>query len=288
MPRLWTLLGVLPMLLSSLLSSHSANAFEVKKAENGASVRWAATTVTFVIDPSIEKAVPGGSAAVAKALMSWSGVSGGPDIVVTNGPGGGKAALDGQNTVLFAPHGYGPAGPALAVTQVNYDPQTGEILDADIVVSGGAHAFAVLPEGAETPGAVPVLVEGASYGEGGGGAWEHTPFDLQHVLTHEGGHALGLGDVSVPGEVMYAYSTPGSTAYRAPVADDLAGVSALYAGSPSAQKAGCGGASVAASRAGDGGGWAAATLVAAGLAWGASRRRRTARLALKAGPRRPY
>jgi hypothetical protein len=265
-------------MLAVLLSSRSANAFVSKVAANGQPVHWSTPTVTFVVDPSIEEGVPGGGAAVSQALMAWSAVSGGPQIVVVPGPNGGKAAVDGQNTVLFAREGYAPAGAALAVTLVNYDEQSGEIIDTDIVVNG-EYDFAVLPEGAVDPEAIPVLVEGSAVVTSSeqGHNVEHGVFDLVHVLSHEMGHALGLGDMAEAGEVMYAYSTPGDAAYRVPAGDDLAGVDAIYT-QPQANKTGCGGSSssVATSEAGNTA-WAAALLFffpVAALWWGRRRRAR--------------
>jgi hypothetical protein len=277
MSKLTMTLGTLAL----LLSSRSAEAFVMKVAANGQPVHWAQPTVTFVVDPSIEQAVPGGAAAVSTALSAWSSVSGGPEIVVTAGPGGGKVAVDGQNTVLFAPDGYPPAGAALAITVVNYDEQSGEIIDTDIVVNGGAHQFAVLSEGAFDPGAIPVLCEGAT------ATIERSfaVFDLVHVLSHETGHALGLGDVAQSGEVMYAYSTPGDASYRAPASDDLAGVEALYMAQQ--PKGGCGGGSASGGATASTSvawwkiqnpGWAAAAILPmAGLWWGRRRRPRGAR-----------
>lgn len=194
------------VVLAVLLSSRSAGAFQLKQAAHGQTVHWGGPTMTFVVDPSVEAAVPGGAAAVASALAAWSGVSGAPTLVVTAGPGGGKAAVDGVNTVLLAPEGFAPAGAALAVTLVTFDDETGEILDADIVVNG-AYAFAVLAAGARSEGATPMPVEGATSIVATAGT-----FDLFHVLAHETGHALGLGDTGDDNAVMYAYTTPGDAA----------------------------------------------------------------------------
>ena len=278
MPKLTMTLGMLAL----LFSSRSADAFVLKLAANGQPVHWAQPTVTFVVDPTIEANVPGGAAAVSKALSAWSAVSNGPEILVTMGPPGGKVAVDGQNTVLFAQHGYPPAGAALAVTMVNYDEQSGEIIDTDIVVNG-AHDFAVLPDGAVDPEAVPVLVEGPT-AVSATSYRAHLIFDLEHVLAHETGHALGLGDVAEAGEVMYAYSTPGNAAYRAPASDDLAGVEALY--TVPEQKGGCGGSSsggsVAWSSVRNTGLIAAALFPAGGLWWAIRRRARRVRRFLRA------
>lgn len=57
----------------------------------------------------------------------------------------------------------------------------------------------------------------------------YTSFDTQDVMTHEVGHALGLGDIIVPnGETMYYYSGPGNTYRRTIDTDDIAGIQAIY------------------------------------------------------------
>jgi hypothetical protein len=265
MQRSWVLL----VALGVLLCARSAGAFELKQTATGRSVHWAGPTMTFVIDPSVEAAVPGGGAAVATALAAWSGASGAPQMVWTTGSGGGKAANDGVNTVLLAPEGFARAGAALAVTLLTYDENTGEILDADIVVNG-VYAFAVLAADARSVGAAPISLEGATTLAASLGT-----FDLLHVLVHETGHSLGLGDVGDDNAVMYAYTTPGDAAYRAPVEDDQAGMEAIYGARSSP---GCSNASIAGSQAAAGEPWWAAVLVLGASAAWAARRSRAASL----------
>jgi Matrixin len=270
--------SVVTVVMGVLLSSGSASAFELKQAANGQTVHWGGPTMTFVVDPSIEAAVPGGAAAVASAMAGWSGQSGAPNLVLKAGPGGGKAAVDGVNTVLLAPDGFAPAGAALAVTVLTYDEQTGEILDADIVVNG-VYAFAVLAANAQSPGAAPMPLEGATSITAGAGT-----FDLFHVVAHETGHALGLGDVGDDDAVMYAYTTPGDAAYRAPASDDQAGIEAIYGAT---SRAGCSSASIAGSPAGAAGSWWAAVLLLGSLSVWAARRRPASAVSLSAPrPRR--
>lgn len=53
-------------------------------------------------------------------------------------------------------------------------------------------------------------------------------YDLVGVITHELGHALGLGHSEYPGAVMYDVMTPGIATQRKLTADDIAGLGELY------------------------------------------------------------
>ena len=266
--------------LTSVLAASPASAYQLKHSADGKTVRWGASRVAFVVDPSVEDAVEGGSAAAASAVGSWSGAGDGPTLSSSVGPGGAAPKLDGQNSIIFIPDGFEPAGHALAVTISSVEDATGELLDTDIVING-AHRFAVLAAGASDPGATPMPTDGAGEDEG-----ERAVFDLEHVLAHEVGHAMGLADVRDDVTVlMYALTSPGSAANRAPTRDDEAGLQSLYAGSAAAQapSAGCGQASVAGvrSRAGDVSfGLVALAIVGAGLA---ARRRKQLALPLAMG-----
>ncbi|MDP9150786.1 MAG: matrixin family metalloprotease [Myxococcota bacterium] len=223
-----------------------AEAFEVKHGTHGEGLRWNKSQIAFVIDPSIEDAVKGGADAVARAAGVWSATGGAPALSTTSASRPSKPALDGQNTILYA-EDFAPAGNALAVTVTSYDDSTGNIVDVDVVVNGN-HSFSVLPAGARAADGVSAVATdgGQSDKEGSKHA---APFDFQHVVTHEVGHALGLGDVrDGHSAVMYAYSAPGDASVRVLSTDDVDGINAIYGGtamSASAPSSGCGQASVA-------------------------------------------
>jgi hypothetical protein len=259
------------VLAASVLVAPLASAFELKHTGDGKTVKWGVPNVAFVIDPTVDAAVPGGSAAVSAAVGAWSGVGGAPALTSSVGPGGARVAFDGQNSVVYMPHGFAPAGHALAVTVSTIDDDSGDLLDTDIVFNG-VHPFAVLAAGTTDPDAAPMPTDGA-----GGDGDDHGSFDLQHVAAHEVGHAMGLADVhDDQGALMYAMTAPGSADDRAPSSDDEAGIEQLYAGAfPSApQSSGCGQGTVAGAHAHTGQAWLAFAAVALAGSWAGSRRRR--------------
>lgn len=262
--------GFVCALMAAMLVPASALAFELKHTAQGQPVMWMATTVRYVVDPSIAGEVPGGDGAFSAAAGAWSGADGAPALSTIAGPEGGKIAVDGQNTVLFAPAGFAPAGTALAVTVLTYEESSGAILDADIVING-AYRFAVLGADARAGADVaPVSTDGSS-SEADGEGDSRPRFDLQHVVAHEVGHSLGLADVrDQHGPLMYAFTLPDDASIRLPTTDDLDGIEQAYGGS--AQHAGCGSASVAGGRSRPLDSWAALVL-ALGGAWTISRRR---------------
>lgn len=213
--------------LASAVAPCHADAYELRQTSSGAFVRWDSDRVPFVVDTSLEAAAPGAVGAALAAIAAWSGAGSGPELTARIGTGAREPAADGQNTILLMPDGYPRAEGALAVTISTVDVSTGELLDTDIVVNG-RYAFAMLAKGARPQhDAQLVAMEGqvvlaeAPFG----------PFDAQHVIAHEMGHALGLADVyNDPAAVMYAYTSAGDASRRAPSPDDLAGVDSLYGG----------------------------------------------------------
>jgi len=262
-----------------LVTSSTASAFAVKHTASGQVVRWFDSNVPFVMDATVAKAAGGGAQAVTSAVGAWGGSQSAPALSVSQVSGDKGPAVDGINTIVFAADGFVPAGGALAVTLLSFDDKTGSIVDADIVING-QHGFAVLDAAVRAPsGTEPVSNEAAS-GRGSPSDSEASPkFDLQHVVTHEVGHALGLGDVTADSlPVMYAYSTPGDASGRSPTSDDREGISEIYApaAGAAAGSGGCGGASVAGARVGGPDshhGLAALALILVGATWLASRRR---------------
>ena len=109
---------------------------------------------------------------------------------------------------------------ALALTLIWHDKKTGEILDVDMELNGGAGTFTDCEKSS---------CRGAQ-------------IDLQNTVTHEAGHLLGLGHSSASGSTMQASTTSGpEVSKRSLEQDDKAGYCALSlpSGPCSASSASC-------------------------------------------------
>lgn len=95
----------------------------------------------------------------------------------------------------------------IALTSVNFDERTEEILDADIELNGVDYAFGALPE--DQTG-------------------ETSLIDVQSTLTHEIGHMVGLDHSPAPEATMAPYGEPGSIGKRTLHEDDVNGLCDVY------------------------------------------------------------
>jgi hypothetical protein len=108
------------------------------------------------------------------------------------------------NVILFQDNRwtYKGAGNSIAKTTVTFDTDTGEILDADIELN---HAYNELTVGDD-----------------------RVVYDLQSIVTHEIGHAIGLDHTPDVEATMNALYDPGMTEPRDLAFDDLAATCAVY------------------------------------------------------------
>jgi Matrixin len=209
-----------------------AQAFVVKHSAQGMPVHWARKEVAFEIDPSAAQMAAGAEAAIAAAAQVWSGAGGAPTLSMTAAVSASQPAFDGKNVVYFAPKGYAPAGRALAITILTYNAATGDILDADVVING-RYRFDVLPSTATAdPRTQPISNDGTT--NPGGPTEASGKFDVQHVLAHEFGHALGMSDEPADqSAIMFLSTRPGDATVRTLAVDDLDGISTIYYVPPS-------------------------------------------------------
>ncbi|HSI05632.1 MAG TPA: matrixin family metalloprotease, partial [Myxococcota bacterium] len=166
----------------------------------GGSVKWAGASVVFYVDASGINSMPGDSdiAAAFQAMEAWSTVPCSSFRFVN----GGTTTGDPGQTIRFV-HSAGSwpsAGGVVAYTA--FENSGADITRADIFVNDFEFTWSR--------------------------AGDLRSYDLQSVLTHELGHALGLQHSADPTNSMYWRGTKGSTFFRTLSADDKAGLCYLY------------------------------------------------------------
>lgn len=112
-----------------------------------------------------------------------------------------------QNLVVFRDEAWphSDSNNTLALTTVSYNPDTGEIFDADMEINSHDQRISI---------GDPVPKDG---------------YDFASIVTHETGHFLGLAHSGNSRATMFANYTPGSSALRNLTADDVAGICTIYA-----------------------------------------------------------
>jgi len=99
---------------------------------------------------------------------------------------------------------YHDSSNTLALTTVTYDPDTGEIYDADMEVNTTVSPIVV---------GDPVPDDG---------------YDFLSIVTHETGHFLGMAHSGDDRATMYAHYQPGQTSMRDLTEDDVSGICSIY------------------------------------------------------------
>lgn len=183
-----------------------AGAYELQLAPSGEAVRWHRDPVPteITMDPA-----PAGldtvsaAAATRRALATWS-QAGGPEFV---------AAASEQQPLVRVRFAMTPADPAidpaaLALTHLNFDSLTGELLTVEIAVNGFAFRWATGDD--------------CKRGE------DDFEYDLESTLAHEVGHAIGLRHSKDAEATMFTRPQPCARDRRDLAQDDLDAVAALY------------------------------------------------------------
>ena len=112
-----------------------------------------------------------------------------------------------QHVILFRDRGwpYTDANNTLALTTVTFDPDNGELYDADMEINSSA--------------GITLTVSGAVAAGG---------YDFDSVVTHETGHFLGMAHSPDSRATMFARYVQGSTSMRNLSEDDVSGICAAY------------------------------------------------------------
>ena len=195
-------LATLGMLLSS-----GASAYTIQKSQStGVNLNWTSWPMKFNIHSAAAKGVSAAAtqAAIRASYQTWQSVTCSyatfSDLGVVNQPS--QDNNDRINTNIFVSYWQSSwGGNALGLTRTVYDPNSGKILDADIVynpnrtwsTSGSAYAI-----------------------------------DVQAVATHEIGHEMGLNHSQDSQATMFYAVGAGNTAPRSLAQDDINGICFLY------------------------------------------------------------
>ena len=191
----------------------SASAFDLEHDSTGQSVRWNGP-VTFYIDGHARDVSEADALAAARRTAAhWAEVAHVEISVVAEAQHGkpGFHADDATNRseIIFVDDEWDLDDGVVATTLVTSDTTTHQIIDADILVNGAQHRFALLPDGS-APGV---------------GLQD----DLEAALTHEMGHALGLAhNPELSAAAMYPSSVRGEVTKRHLSSDDVSGMQKLY------------------------------------------------------------
>jgi hypothetical protein len=200
------------LLVHAALLGPALGGYQVRQSGSGNPLRWplGPIDVEIALD-AVPEGVDAGDAARAAELAfeeyrtALSPMQTGIELDVRRGDRAAVSAGDRIATVTWVVEGwdddYDPE--ALAITVTSYDPTSGRIQDADIVINRDHHWSA---------------------GEGCSMA-----YDLQGVLAHEVGHLFGLGhDTEDDEATMFPSAGPCETKKRDLAASDLEGLHFLY------------------------------------------------------------
>jgi len=116
-----------------------------------------------------------------------------------------KSGVANQNVIVFRDETWKYGKTVLGLTTVVYNPETGEIYNADMEIN----TLDMQPLAVRDPVAPDA-------------------YDFASVVTHEAGHFLGIAHSDVPGSTMYARYDQGQTSMRHLAPDDVSAICTVY------------------------------------------------------------
>jgi len=189
----------------------------MKKAEDGASVRWHSQKTKIYFDASLDGVGEHAREAVQLAFGTWVGSSAklpGIEFDTTRQAQFGQKP-NGKSEIMYGPITLAGHEKDLALTVTFSDPKTGEVIESDMIFNKN-HPFGLLPN---------------TTGELDDSLCERR-YDLQSVATHEAGHFFGLGeDFEAKPATMYYTTGRCETNKRVLLSSDEATMSTLYVAS---------------------------------------------------------
>ncbi|HEY4158251.1 MAG TPA: matrixin family metalloprotease [Polyangiaceae bacterium] len=211
---------------SQLVPQLVSGAPVLKKAADGADVRWHESTTTIYFDRSLAELAPGAVDAVQSGFGTWIGSDARvPDLSfdTTHQANFGKTP-NGRSEISYGRITLPGHEHDLALTITFSDASTGEIVEADMIFNS-EHSFGLLKSA-------------DSHHAGSEAADCNDKYDLQAVATHEAGHFFGLGeDFDQRLATMY-FTTGRCELHKRVLTDsDVTTMSGLYLNSDVAAKA---------------------------------------------------
>jgi MYXO-CTERM domain-containing protein len=190
--------------------------------DQGVPLFWKNACVGYSLqrNASRQVAYEDAAAVATRAFTRWTGAS-----CATEGAGGSRVSIDvrdmgpvdcgnvkynqgfgNQNVIVFRDDAWrkDDTNNTLALTTVTFNPETGEIYDADMEVNTAGNRVEEFD---------PIPADG---------------FDFASIMTHEAGHFLGLAHSGDPRATMFANYQQGNTSMRNLTQDDVAGICAIY------------------------------------------------------------
>jgi hypothetical protein len=185
-------------------------------------VFWSNACVSYDIQARASRQVPYDKAAalVAQAFAKWTGTrcaSAANGRVSISVKDLGPVACDqeqynsdqgNQNVIIFYDTDWPYAADTvntLGLTTITFNPDTGELYDADMAINSGPDIPLSLGD--------PVPTDG---------------YDFQSIITHETGHFLGMAHSGNEMATMFAHYTQGTTWMRKLSPDDTDGICSVY------------------------------------------------------------
>ena len=223
-----------------------------KKSPKGQDLHWDKKALTVYLDGSLQRVGPGASEAVMQAFGQWVASDKRlPDLTFDTGQTSPTPKQDGKSTVSYARITAPGHEHDVAITTTYANDQTGEIIEADIVLNA-LYPMGVLP--AKTPaqtsqGTGSKDDDNDKGHDGSSSKSTHgdessdcrNRYDAQNVTTHEAGHFFGLGeDFTETRATMFLSIDQCETHKRLLATTDTTALGTLYAESEDPAEAAAG------------------------------------------------
>lgn len=208
-----------------------------RSTPSGKQMHWQKPAVTVYLDDSLKRLGPTGGDAVMQAFGQWVASDPRlPNLSFDTGKTSAEPKQDGLSTVSYAPIKLAGHERDVAITVTYSSDQTGEILEADVVLN------ALYPIGTLTA-KLPQKDGAATEKKSERDDDEHAAksmndeavdcqnrYDAQNVATHEAGHFFGLGeDMTERQATMFLRVDECETHKRVLSATDTQAITTLYA-----------------------------------------------------------